>query len=100
LEFAQNSKAVAQAEGFSPLAARPARQLSITDFAIMLPFIQSPQGKAFCSHKTALLVQSAVFFALGHRKRPLMRLLISPLKSIINTFLKGKLVPRIPLHLV
>ena len=41
-------------------------------------------------------MQSAVFFALGHRKRTLMRLLISPLKSIINTFLKGKLVPRIP----
>ena len=43
-------------------------------------------------------MQSTVFFALGHRKRPLMRLLISPLKSIINTFLKGKLVPRISLN--
>ena len=49
---------LAQEEGFAPLAARPARQLSIADFAIMLSFIQSPQGKAFCSHKTAPTLKS------------------------------------------
>ena len=91
---------LAQEEGFSPLAARPAPTLSTSSFAVNFTITQPPQGKAFCSRKTALLVQSTVFFALGHRKRPLMRLLISPLKSIINTFLKGKLVPRIPRYLI
>ena len=37
----------------APLAARPARQLSIADFAVKLTVIQIPQGKAFCSRKTA-----------------------------------------------
>ena len=39
----------------------------------------------------ALLVQSAVYFALGHRNRLPMRLLISSLKSIVNAFLYGQL---------
>ena len=55
--------------GLAPLAARPAPTLSTSSFAFNLSRIQTFQRKAFCSHKTALLAQSAVFFALGHRKR-------------------------------
>ena len=37
----------------APLAARPARQLSIADFAVGRIVAKTPQGKAFCARKTA-----------------------------------------------
>ena len=39
-----------------------------------------------------LLGQCNVNIVLGHRKRQHMRLLISPLKGIVNAFLNGQLV--------
>ena len=50
---------------------------------------------------TSHLGQCNVSIVLGHRKREVMRLLISPLKSIVNAFLNGQLVtpiekPRAP----
>ncbi|MBQ3221858.1 MAG: hypothetical protein IJB34_07880, partial [Clostridia bacterium] len=38
------------------------------------------------------LTQSAVCFAFGHRKRGIMRLLISSLQGVINALLNGQLV--------
>ena len=39
--------------GIAPLAARPARQLLIADFAVGRIVAKTPQGKAFCARKTA-----------------------------------------------
>ena len=51
--------------GFAPLAARSAPTLSTSSFAVGLTVIQLPQGKAFCSRKTAPS-RAKLFFALGH----------------------------------
>jgi len=66
---------VVRTKGLAPLAARPARQLSIAAFAIIFILIQASQGKAFCSHKTAPTLKSLRIRAyrkigdtlLGHR---------------------------------
>ena len=43
------------------------------------------------------LAQSAVFFALGHRKRGADAFAhLTPLKSIVNAFLNGQLVLTVP----
>ncbi|MBR2330834.1 MAG: hypothetical protein IKA40_06265, partial [Clostridia bacterium] len=55
---------VVRTKGFAPLAARPATPLSMAYFAVKVIVIQSSQGKAFCSRKTAFLVQGAVCLAL------------------------------------
>ena len=85
---------VAQRRGFAPLAARPARTLSTSSFAVGFTVIQLPQGKAFCSRKTALLAQScslrSVTFTPTYR-----RSLISSLQDATNVLLNGQLVPRI-----
>jgi hypothetical protein len=45
---------MAQEEGFSPLAARPAPTLPTSSFAFKQHLTIAPQGKAFCSRKTAI----------------------------------------------
>ncbi len=85
---------VAQRRGFAPLAARPAPTLSTSSFSVGFTVIQLPQGKAFCSRKTALLAQScslrSVTFTPTYR-----RSLISSLQDATNVLLNGQLVPRI-----
>ena len=49
---------LAQREGFSPLAARPARQLLIAAFAVGFIVNLAIVGKAFCSRKTAPTLES------------------------------------------
>ena len=80
---------------FAPLAARPARQLLIVAFAVIHIVTQPIEAKHFAPAKR--LFSRKVRFSLRSvtANAHFMRLLISPLKSIINTFLKGKLVPQI-----
>ena len=63
---------MAQAEGFSPLAARPARQLLIVDFAVELIGIRLFCGKAFCSRKTAPTLESLRIVCVKTHKRNTM----------------------------
>ena len=59
-------------------------------FAVMA---QAKLAYVWAFFRGLLLEQCKVIIVLGHRSRQLMRSLISPLKSIINAFLNGQLVP-------
>jgi hypothetical protein len=60
---------LAQRRGFAPLAARPARQLSIAAFAVDCYGIYAYTGKAFCSRKTAPTLKSSSKFETQNKKR-------------------------------
>ena len=67
--FFRRAFCVVRTKGFAPLAARPAPTLLTSPCANKLTFILAPQGKAFCSRKTAPTLKSlrAHFFWCGRR---------------------------------
>jgi len=59
---------LAQRKGFALLAARPARQLSIADFAVDSSLKYPYYGKAFCSRKTAPTLKSLSKFVVQQKR--------------------------------
>ena len=57
---------LAQKTRFSPLAARPAPTLSTLSFAVERVVVRHPQGKAFCSRKTAPTLESRLKYSKKH----------------------------------